>query len=524
MSGPGINRRVAIVGAGPGGLAAAMLAAQAGAEVTVFERHAEVGGRSGSIHARSPSGGFHFDVGPTFFLYPTLLAEIFSTCGYRLEDHVELIRLATHYDLKFEDGPSLRIPSDLAGLQREIARISPGDAANVPRFVEENRRKFEKFKVVLGQEFSGPRSLVSAGMLRALPMLRPLSTVDRDLARHFADPRVRLAFSFQSKYLGMSPYRCPSLFTILAFMEHEFGIYHPRGGTGAVMRAMADVARMMGVRFRLGEPVRALEIEGRRAVGVRTDAGLSRADAVVINADFARSMTKLVPDAKRKRWTDRKLAAKKYSCSAFMLYLGIEGPLDGIAHHTIFLSDDFRTNFLEIEDAKAPPRTPSFYMQNACVTDAALAPPGHSTLYVLIPVGNRLESGGIVWDEALRAKFRAVAMQRLAKAGLPDLETRIRYERMVTPDEWEQDFDVHKGAVFNLAHNIGQMLHWRPHNRFEELDGVYIVGGGTHPGSGLPVIFEGARISMRLLADDLGLKSQDSLMPVRHEPVFEEVG
>ncbi len=499
-----------------------MLARRAGAEVTVFERHAEVGGRSGTIHGRSDSGGFHFDVGPTFFLYPTLLAEIFSTCGFRLEDHVELIRLATHYDLKFEHGPSLRIPSDLDGLQREIARISPSDAANVPRFIEENRRKFEKFKVVLGQQFDGPQSLFSAGMLRALPMLRPLSTVDQDLGRYFSDPRVRLAFSFQSKYLGMSPYRCPSLFTILAFMEHEFGIYHPRGGTGAVMRAMADVARTMGVRFRLGEPVRALELEGKRAVGVRTDQGVTRGDALVLNADFARSMTKLVPDAKRRRWSDKKLAGKKYSCSAFMLYLGIEGPLEGIAHHTIFLSDDYKTNFVEIEDAVAPPLEPSFYMQNAAITDAAVAPPGHSTLYVLVPVGNRLESGGIRWDDALRAKFRAVALARVAKAGIPDIEKRIRFERIVTPDEWEEDFDVHRGAVFNLAHNMTQMLHWRPHNRFEELDGVYIVGGGTHPGSGLPVIFEGARISMRLLAEDLGLQAQDSEMPVAHAPVFEE--
>ena len=499
-----------------------MLAAQAGAEVTVFERHDSVGGRSSTVHGRSESGSFHFDLGPTFFLYPTLLADIFASCGFKLEDHVELIRLKTHYDLKFEDGPELRIPSDLAGLQREIARISPADAANVPRFVDENRRKFDRFKVVLGQEFNGPQSLFSPGMMRALPLLRPMSTVDKDLGRHFSDPRVRLAFSFQSKYLGMSPYRCPSLFTILAFMEHEFGIYHPRGGTGAVMRAMADVARKMGVRIRLGEPVRELVLEGRRAVGVRTDAGETRADAVVLNADFSRAMTKLVPDSKRKRWTDRKLDGKKFSCSAFMLYLGIEGPLDGIEHHTIFLSDDFRTNFVEIENAKAPPVTPSFYMQNACMTDAAMAPPGHSTLYMLIPVGNRLPEGGIVWDAELRAKYRRIAFERLAKAGLPDLEKRVRFEKIVTPDEWEEEWDVHRGAVFNLAHNIGQMLHWRPHNRFEELDGVYIVGGGTHPGSGLPVIFEGARISMRLLADDLGLKPQDSVMPVRHEPVFED--
>ncbi len=517
-----MSRRVVIVGAGPGGLAAAMLAANAGADVTVFERHGEVGGRSGTIEAQSEVGGFRFDIGPTFFLYPTILADIFKACGRRLEDHVELIRLRTHYDLCFEHGPSLRIPSDLAGLQREIARLSPADAARVPAFVAENREKLARFRTVLSQSFEGPRDLLSPGMLRALPLLRPFSSVDRDLARYFSDPRVRLAFSFQSKYLGMSPYRCPSLFTILSFMEHEFGIFHPRGGTGAVLRAMAGVARSLGVTIRTASPVREVLIEGRRAVGVRTDAGITRADAVVINADFARAMTELVPARARKRWSDKRISSRKYSCSAFMLYLGIEGTLPDIAHHTIFLSDDFRANFAEIEAAHAPPREPSFYMQNACITDPALAPPGHSTLYVLVPVGHRRDDAPIVWDDAMRQRFRAVALARLAKAGLPDIEHRIRYERVVTPTDWEHDLDVHRGAVFNLAHNIGQMLHWRPHNRFEDIDGAYIVGGGTHPGSGLPVIFEGARISMRLMAKDLGLKPQESTMPHVDAPVLED--
>ncbi len=502
-----------VVGAGPGGLVASLLAAQAGAHVTLIEKHRSVGGRSGTLEVPSAAGRFRFDIGPTFFLYPAILEQVFATCGERLADHVDLIRLRTHYDLAFENGPTLRIPSDLPGLQAEIARLSPADAERVPRFVAENRQKLDRFRTVLAQSFEGPRDLLSPGMLRALPLLRPFSSVDRDLARHFSDPRVRLAFSFQSKYLGMSPYRCPSLFTILAFMEHEYGIFHPRGGTGAVMRAMERLARRMGVRVQTGTEVEEIVVEGGRAVGVRTADGLTRADAVILNADFARAMTRLVSPAHRRRWTPKRLASRKYSCSAFMLYLGIEGALPEIAHHTIFLSEDFRANFDEIERADAPPRQPSFYMQNACVTDAALAPPGHSTLYVLIPVGNRREHGPIVWDEAMRRRYRAVALARLAKLGIPDLERRIRSETIVTPTDWEEGLDVHRGAVFNLAHNIGQMLHWRPHNRFEDVERLYVVGGGTHPGSGLPVIFEGARISVRLMADDLGLRHQDSTMP-----------
>ena len=223
-----------------------------------------------------------------------------------------------------------------------------------------------------------------------------------------------------------------------------------------------------------------------------------------MNADFLRAMTTLLPGVKRKRWNDRRVANAKLSCSTFMLYLGLRGRLDTLAHHTIYLSEDYARTLDVIETAERTPDDPCFYVQNPCVTDPGLAPEGCSTLYVLVPVGHGRD-GGVDWaTEAPR--FRALVLDHLKRAGVPDLENRILWEKMVTPADWEADHAVHRGAVFNLAHNIGQMLHWRPHNRFEDVPGLYLVGGGTHPGSGLPVIFEGARISARLLAEDLGLR------------------
>ena len=512
-----LSRAVLVVGAGPGGLASAMLLAHAGADVTVYERHGSVGGRSGGMTVAHAAGRFRFDIGPTFFLYPRILSDIFAECGCSLENSVELIRLATHYELLFEGGERLTATSDIAALQRSVATISPADAAAIPRFLADNRAKLEAFRPVLERPFESWRDLCRADMLRALPLLRPGRSVEHDLKRFFSDPRIRLGFSFQSKYLGMSPYRCPSLFTILAFMEYEFGIFHPRGGTVAVMRAMERAARSLGVRFRMGEPVRELLFEGRRVTGLRTDAGTHKADAVVLNADFLRSMGRLVPDRLRRRWTDRKIARKRLSCSTFMLYLGIKGELPETAHHTIFLSKDYKQNFAEINAGSAPPKSPSFYMQNASLTDSSLAPQGYSTLYVLVPVGH-LREAGVDWSPAERARYRAVALARLAQAGLPDIEERIVFEKIITPDEWESDLDVHRGAVFNLAHSLPQMLNFRPHNRFEDIDGMYLVGGGTHPGSGLPVIFEGARISARLLARDLGLSSVSTEMSWSDQP------
>ena len=393
MSKPGLHKRVGIVGAGPGGLAAAMLLAQAGADVTVFEHHAKVGGRSATIDAASPAGTFHFDTGPTFFLYPRVLKDIFAACGRDLDAEVEMIRLDPQYHLVFGSGGEIQATGDMDRLAQEIARLAPADAAALPRFFADNRAKLAAFRPILEAPFNGPRDLFRMELLKSVKLLRPHRTVDGDLASYFSDERVRLAFSFQAKYLGMSPFRCPSLFTILSFMEYEFGVYHPVGGCGAVMTAMERIASDLGVTFRLAEPVEEILFEGRRATGVRTEHGTETFDALVLNADFAHVMTKLVPDRLRRRWTDRKLAKKKFSCSTFMLYLGIKGDLPELSHHTIFLSEDYRRNVQEIEAGLVPPADPSIYVQNACVTDPALAPPGHSTLYVLVPVGNRVGEG-----------------------------------------------------------------------------------------------------------------------------------
>ena len=270
----------------------------------------------------------------------------------------------------------------------------------------DNRAKLEAFNPVLSRPFRGVKDLLAPAVLSALAHLRPWASLDVELQRYFRDPRLRLAFSFQSKYLGMSPYRCPSLFSILSFLEHEHGVWHPIGGCNSVMEVMARLARRMGVRFELDTAVHEIVFDGRKATGVRTDAGVQQADAVVVNADFSHAIQKLVPNALRSRWSDKQLAKKQYSCSTFMLYLGIEGAVD-LQHHTVLLAEDYATNLREIEDGKTPPAAPSAYVQNASLTDPTLAPAGHSALYVLVPVGNL--QGGIDWAALRGALPRAGA-------------------------------------------------------------------------------------------------------------------
>jgi phytoene desaturase len=474
-----------------------MLLAKQGLEVTVLEKQPRVGGRTSAIEA----DGYRFDLGPTFFLYPQILQEIFQAVGRDMFKEIPMTKLDPQYRLIFGAGGELLATPDVERMVTEIAKLSPRDAPQFRRFMNENRVKLEKFAPCLQTPFPGWTSLVSARLLSVLPFLKPWKSLHAELASYFQDPRLQLAFTFQSKYLGMSPFQCPSLFSILSFLEYEHGIWHPTGGCNAITRNMARVAQELGVTIKLNTPVQEVLFTGRRASGVRTAQGEMRADAVVVNADFAAAMTKLVPNAQRRRWTDAKIAKKDFSCSTFMLYLGVEGQFDQLAHHNIYVTKDYRRNLDEIERQHVLSEDPSFYVENPVRTDATMAPPGHSALYVLLPVTH--QHPNVDWTKE-KARYREVALRQLTKIGLPaDLEKRIRFECVITPADWEGKVDVYRGATFNLAHSFTQMLHLRPQNRFEDCDGMYLVGGGTHPGSGLPVIFESARISSKMVLDEL---------------------
>ncbi|MEM1062252.1 MAG: phytoene desaturase family protein, partial [Planctomycetota bacterium] len=358
------------MGAGPGGLAAAMLLRHAGCEVTVLERRESVGGRTSSIRAE----GFRFDLGPTFFLYPRVLAEVFRTVGRDLYAEVPMARLDPQYRIEFGAGGRIDATADETRMDEQIARLSPGDVGNFRRYMQENREKLRRFRPALESAFSGWGDLTSPDLIKALPILRPWSSVDGDLKRFFSDERLRIAFSFQSKYLGMSPFRCPSLFTILAFLEYEHGVWHPYGGCGQISERMAEIAVEMGVEVRTGEAVESLEFVGRRAVAARTGQKSYPLDSLVINADFARAMERLVPDRLRSRWSDRSLEKKKYSCSTYMMYLGLDGEAPDLPHHTIRIAENYKENLADIEDRHVLSDDPSIYVQNACVTDPTLAP------------------------------------------------------------------------------------------------------------------------------------------------------
>ncbi len=477
-----------------------MLLAASGVRVTVVEKRDHVGGRTSTFE----QDGFKFDYGPTFFLYPRVLREIFAAAGYSLDREVPMLRLDPQYRLIFGSGGELLATGDHARMEQAIAKLCPADAKNFQNFMRDNRDKLQKFLPFLESPFESWRDLAKPEMLKLLPILAPWRSLDGELKQYFSDERIRLGFSFQSKYLGMSPFRCPGLFSILSFLEYEYGVFHPVGGCGAVTRAMARICEDMGVEILRNEGVEEICFSGRKATGVRTSKRHLPADSVVMNAEFAEAARAMIPKHLRSRWSDEKIAGSDHSCSTFMLYMGIDGKYDDVSHHTIYLAKDYKGNLHDIEQGHSLSGDPSIYVQNASVSDDTLAPKGMSSLYVLAPVTHAC--GGVDWKRDGPA-FRERVLDQMSNIGMGDVRSRIRTERILTPANWAAEFALHKGSTFSMAHSLKQMLHLRPHNRFEETDGVYLAGGGTHPGSGLPVIFESARISSKLLLDDLGVKA-----------------
>lgn len=496
------KKRVVVVGAGPGGLTCGMILAHRGADVIFFEKQSAPGGRNRALKI----DGYTFDTGPTFLMMKYVLEEMFAETGRKASDYLEFVRIDPLYRLQFPDR-TLFPAAGSEAMKKQISDLFPGNEHGFTEFMRKEGARFEKLIPCLQKDYSSLRAFIDPIFLKAAPYLAAGRTLYQNLGTYFNHEQLKLAFTFQSKYLGMSPWEAPALFTILSYMEYQYGIYHVIGGLNRISAAMAGICAEEGATIHYDQEVTKILTDGNRVTGVALENGDHvAADDVVVNADFGYAATHLLPVDLLKKWAPGRLAKKKFSCATFMLYLGLNRRHDQINHHNIVFAGDYRRNVETMFKAHQMTDDFSFYLQNACVTDPSLAPPGQSTFYVLVPVPNN--KSGIDWDTQ-RAAFRDKVIQKIIQTfDIPDLESHIQTERTVSPTDWETKDHVHLGAVFNLAHNMGQMLYFRPHNAFEELNGLYLVGGGTHPGSGLPTIYESGRISANIISDKFKLAYQ----------------
>ncbi|WP_058305862.1 phytoene desaturase family protein [Gracilibacillus massiliensis] len=481
-----------VVGAGPGGLAAAMQLANKGYQVEVFEKQAQVGGRTSKLQLND----YSFDLGPTFFMMPQVLEEVFERVDRNLHDYVTMKEVNPLYTLKFGDiefTPSRNVEETAA----QIEQLFPGDKKGYRRFMRLEGEKFDRIIELLKQPFGSIGDFFTKEMWQALPKLHAFDTVHGRLSKYFQDERLKWAFSFQAKYLGMSPWNCPGTFTILSFLEHRYGLFHPIGGINKVCEAMAQVTEEFGGRIHLNHPVEQIMVKNGQAVGVRLEDGTEcEADDVVINADFGYAINHLFEPKALKKYTKEKVAKKKLSCSTFMVYLGVNQQID-LPHHMVLFAKDYQKNVEDMTERQVLSDEPSIYVHNPSAIDPTLAPKGKSSLYLLMPVPNL--QANIDWDKE-KQRLRDWMVQKISReAGIEDIDALIEEEHIVTPKDWQESYHVYQGATFNLAHSLDQMMYFRPHNKLEDVEHCYLVGGGTHPGSGLPTIFQSAMISVDLL-------------------------
>lgn len=486
-------KKIIIVGAGPGGLTSAMILGKRGFEVSVYEKNSHPGGRNAAIREQ----GYTFDLGPTFLMMKFILDEMFVEAGRNSEDYLKFARLEPMYRLLFSD-LVLNIYDNKEKAKQEFTKYFPGSAKGLEKFYQRENKRFPYIFACLQKDYTSFKEFFNPTFLRAIPHIPFLGSVYNYLGKYFSEDKLKLSFTFQSKYLGMSAWECPALFIIIPFIEHTFGIYHVEKGLAEISVAMDKVAREHGVNFYYNQTVKQLLVKGKKVVGIElTDGTKQYADEVIVNADFGYMVNNLLPVDKLRKWTPKKLAKKDFSCSTFMLYLGIDGEYPELAHHTIVFAKDYRQNVDDIFKYKKLSSDISFYVRNASIIDKTLAPKGKSNIYVLVPVPNNQSQ--IDWSEA-KFKLRDLVLDSMqSRFGIKDIRSKIDFERMITPADWENRANVHLGATFNLSHAINQMLYFRPHNHFDDLD-MYLVGGGTHPGSGLPTIYESARIVANMIS------------------------
>lgn len=494
-----MSKKILIVGAGPGGLTSAMILAAKGYDVEVFEKNHSVGGRNGEIK----KDGFTFDIGPTFLMMKFILDEVFKEAGEKSEEYLKFTRLDPMYRLMFEDF-QMDISDDRQKMKEEIKRLFPGHEGGLDRFMERESKRFEKVYPIMQKNQDSFWNFFTPVFLKALPYIPFGRSLFDYLGNYFNPEKLKLAFTFQAKYLGMSPFECPGFFIILPYVEHKFGIFHVEGGLSMISNKMAEVVTKKGGKINLNSGVKQVILENKKAVGLELLNGKKVfGDEVIMNADFAYAMNNLMPKDYLKKYTPKKLAKKKYSCSTFMIYLGLKGEYPEMKHHTILFSENYKKNVDDIFKTYQVSEDFSMYVRNASVTDKTIAPEGMSNFYILVPMPNN--KSGVDWEQEKQIVRERVLDLLEKRTPIKDIRSKIVTEHIITPKDWEES-GVYVGAVFNLAHSFDQLLMLRPHNKFEEAENMYLVGGGTHPGSGLPTIYESGRIAANMISQKYKIK------------------
>lgn len=492
-------RRAAVVGSGFGGLAVAIRLQTAGFQTTIFEALDQPGGRATVFR----DDGFVFDAGPTVITAPHCLEELFSEAGRQMSDYVELLPVTPFYRLVWSDGDRFDYTGDASDMLRAVSARSPSDVEGYRRFVAYAKQVFEKGY----EELAATPFLRFSDMVRVAPQLARLRadrSVYSTVSRFVKDEHLRQALSFHTLLVGGNPFETSSIYTLIHYLERKWGVFFPRGGTGALVQALVRLFEELGGRLELATPVDRVRVlrDGDGPAQHRVLAGGRERDfdLIVSNADLHHTYSRLFPDEPAAQRSARRVAGLDWSMSLFVLYFGTNRMYrKQLAHHTVLFGPRYRGLLKDIFHGDSLPDDFSLYLHAPTVTDPSLAPPGCDSFYVLSPVPH-LGQAALNWREL--APLYADRILRSLEAHMPGLREHVVVRRYRTPEDFRDQLVSFQGSAFSCAPKLTQSAWFRPHNRDPHIPGLYLVGAGTHPGAGVPGVVNSAKATARVILED----------------------
>ncbi|MHB9285488.1 phytoene desaturase family protein [Halobacteriales archaeon Cl-PHB] len=488
-----VGTSVTVVGGGVGGLSAAAYLADGGADVRLLEKNEQLGGRASRLHLE----GFRFDMGPSWYLMPDVFERFFGHFGHEPADFYDLDHLDPHYRIFFTDGDEAEVTGDRAELRDLFESYEDGAGEAFEDYLDTSQRHYEtSMEHFVYEDRSRLRDWVDLDVLRAAPVgLSLIGSMDRHVSKYVDHPKLQQILQYTLVFLGGAPKNTPALYNIMSHVDVNLGVHYPDGGMGAVVDGLVDLGGDLGVTYETDSEVKAVT-KGRDGFIVETTGGEYRPDAVVANADYAHFEQDLLPEHERQYdadyWDER-----TYAPSAYLLYLGVEGDVDPLAHHTLILPPDWDGHFETIFDDPSWPDDPAFYVCAPSRTDDSVAPSGHSALFVLVPIAPGLED-----SPASRDACRDHVLEAIADHAGVDLRDRIVVEEEFCVSDFVDRYNATEGTALGLAHTLRQTSLLRPSNRSSAVDGLYFTGSYTTPGIGVPMCLISGEHAADALCED----------------------
>ncbi|MEF8780032.1 MAG: phytoene desaturase family protein [Haloferacaceae archaeon] len=483
---------VVVIGGGFGGLSTACYLAHAGADVTLLEKNEQLGGRASRLEV----DGFRFDMGPSWYLMPDVFERFFGHFGRDPADYYSLTRLDPHYRIFFKDGDSVDLTPDLESNKQLFESYEPGAGEALERYLETSERNYEiGMREFVYEDRPRLRDYVDPDVLRYSRHLSLLGTMQGHVEKYFSHPKLQQVMQYTLVFLGGSPHNTPALYNLMSHVDFNMGVYYPDGGIGAVVDGIVDLAAELGVDMHTDQPVR--KIAGRRGgFAVRTETGGEfLADLVVSDADYAHTEMELLPPEKR-QYPEEYWESRTYAPSAYLLYMGVEGDVEPLEHHTLVLPTDWDDHFAQIFEEPAWPDDPAYYLCVPSKTDDAVAPEGHSNLFALVPIAPGLED-----TPERRAAFREQLFDDVEANTGVDLRDRLVVEETFCVDDFADRYNAYAGSALGLAHTLPQTALLRPNRASSTVDGLFFTGSYTTPGIGVPMCLISGQLTAERMAE-----------------------